>query len=269
MPASGRSWCRNGKTDAVSRRPDIQRRFIRRRPYLRPRPNFAEQKMIASIPLALALLLSAPQTATPADVAVAATPATTADTDPAADLARIESYLNAIRSLKADFVQRSSDGSTARGRLMLERPGRLRFEYNDGTPLLLVSDGRTLSFIDYSIGQVTRWPIDDTPLALLVRDHIDLAAAGAVINRMPAADGTRRLVVSVRDPDQPERGLLSLDFADGPQGLALIGWEIVDAQGTVTRVTLTNLRAGVTLAASLWSFDDPRHAPEQRRRRRR
>ncbi|MFQ5347901.1 MAG: outer membrane lipoprotein carrier protein LolA [Rhodothalassiaceae bacterium] len=225
--------------------------------------------MIALVPLSLALLLSAAPAAMPADVAVAGTAAAAADSDLAADLARIERYLNAIRSLEADFVQQSSDGSTARGRLMLERPGRLRFEYSDGTPLLLVSDGRTLSFIDYSIGQVTRWPIDDTPLALLVRDHIDLAAAGAVINRLPAADGTRRLVVSVRDPDQPERGLLSLDFTLGPQGLVLRGWEIVDAQGTVTRVTLTNLRTGVTLAAGLWSFDDPRHAPEQRRRRRR
>ncbi len=221
--------------------------------------------MIAGMVLAMTLFAAAP----PAQPA----PAPTADDATAArtlrrDLARIERYLNAIRSLEADFVQESPDGQVAHGRLMLARPGRLRFEYSDGTPLLLVSNGKVLTFIDYSVGQVTRWPINDTPLGLLVRERIDLAAAGAVLNAVESADA-RRLLVTVRDPAHPERGLLTLSFLDRSQGLRLEGWEVVDAQGTVTRVTLENIRLNVVLADALWSFDDPRKLPSQRRRRRR
>ncbi len=221
--------------------------------------------MIAGMALAMTLFAAAP--------ASPPAPAPPAGEAPAAekqdrDLARVEAYLNSIRSLEADFVQESSDGQVARGRVMLARPGRLRFEYSDGTPLLLVSNGKVLSFIDYSIGQVTRWPINDTPLGLLVRDHIDLAAAGAVLNAARTA-GARRLLVTVRDPAHPERGLLTLSFLERAQGLRLEGWEVVDAQGTVTRVTLENIRLNSVLADALWSFDDPRKLPSQRRRRRR
>ncbi len=230
--------------------------------------------MIAGIALAMTLFAAAPAAAEPAPVPsaepapVPAAGEAAATQKPERDLARIEAYLNSIRSLDADFVQETSDGQVAHGRLMLERPGRLRFEYSDGTPLLLVSNGRILTFIDYSVGQVTRWPIDDTPLGLLVRDHIDLAAAGAVFNAVALAGG-RRLLVTVRDAAHPERGLLTLSFLERPGGLRLEGWEVVDAQGTVTRIRLENLRLDAVLADALWSFDDPRKLPSQRRRRRR
>ena len=179
---------------------------------------------------------------------------------------RVERYLGALDSLRARFVQVAPDGTASEGELSLDRPGKLRFEFTDGTPLLLVSDGAILTFVDYSIGQVTRWPVEDTVLGLLVREDIDLSAVDAVINSRDFGAG-EELVVTARDPDRPEQGLLSLEFADRADGLELTGWQVIDARGQVTRVTLHDQRVNIALADELWSFEDPRKLPSQRRRR--
>ena len=97
----------------------------------------------ALVPIA-ALALAAPAVAAPLD-AVAAT-------------------LRATRSMTADFVQTAGDGKVARGRMLLVRPGKIRFEY-DKSKLLIIADGTRLSMIDYSVGQVSQWPVGSTPLA--------------------------------------------------------------------------------------------------------
>lgn len=179
---------------------------------------------------------------------------------------RVERWLGALDTLRAGFVQVAPDGTASEGELSLDRPGKLRFEFTDGTPLLLVSDGDILTFVDYSIGQVTRWPIEDTVLGLLVREDIDLEAAGAVINTRDFGSG-EELVVTARDPERPEQGLLSLEFAERADGLELIGWQVIDARGQATRVTLQDQRLNIALADDLWTFEDPRKLPSQRRRR--
>lgn len=180
--------------------------------------------------------------------------------------ARVERYLASLDTLEAHFVQIAPDGSASEGELSLDRPGKLRFEYTDKTPLLLVSDGEILTFIDYSIGQVTRWPIADTVLGLLVREDIDLADAEAIVNTRDTAEG-EDIIVTARDPERPEQGLLSLEFAERADGLELTGWQVIDARGDITRVTLLDQRVNVALADGLWSFEDPRKLPSQRRRR--
>jgi outer membrane lipoprotein-sorting protein len=91
-----------------------------------------------------------------------------------ADVARIAAYLNDVRSLKARFIQVGPNGELAQGDLYLRRPGRLRFEYDPPSPLLLVADGFWLILQDKELEQVSRWPVNDTPLGVLVADDIEL-----------------------------------------------------------------------------------------------
>ena len=70
-----------------------------------------------------------------------------------ADLARIEAYLNSIRSLKARFVQTASNGSTASGVALLQRPGKMRFQYDPPTPFLLVANHGFLTFVDSQLNR--------------------------------------------------------------------------------------------------------------------
>ncbi len=183
-------------------------------------------------------------------------------------LARIARYIASIRTLKARFVQQDPDGSRHEGTFLFARPGRLRFAYDDGTPLLLVSDGRRLTFIDYDSGQVTRWPIRDTPLGLLAS-----ARSAEEIIRSPAVRGVRPgplphlSWLDTADPKHPESGSASFLFASTDKGLSWLGWRIVDARGAVTQVRLFDTITGVEIAESAWRFKDPRVLGKRRRRR--
>ncbi len=183
-------------------------------------------------------------------------------------LARIARYIASIRSLKARFVQQDPDGSRHQGTFLFARPGRLRFAYDDGTPLLLVSDGHRLTFIDYDSGQVTRWPIRDTPLGLLAT-----AQSADDILRSPAIRGVRPgplphlIWLDTADPEHPESGAASFLFASTEAGLAWLGWRIVEARGAVTEVRLFDPTPNVEIAESAWRFKDPRVIGKRRRMR--
>lgn len=182
---------------------------------------------------------------------------------PAPEVTAVEDYLNGIHSLESGFIQRGPDGSVVEGTLSLERPGRLRFQYQEGVPILIVSDGTTLTFVDYDVRQVTRWPIADTPLGILVAKNIDLENA-MIVSSTSGEDGLLR--VTVQDPKRIDEGYITLIFEQKP--LTLRAWDAVDPQGLVTRVTLVNAETNVALDDSLFTFKDPRALPFSGRRRR-
>ncbi len=168
---------------------------------------------------------------------------------------RVQAYLNDIKSLKATFIQQAPDGQVSEGTLSLQRPGKLRFEYQPDVPLLVVADGSTLTFIDYDIKQVTRWPISDTPLGVLVAKSIDLDGKLDVTTSVNAGE----IKVKVVDPKRKDEGFITLIFEDKP--LALKAWEVTDAQGFETRVTLVNSVYNTALDSKLFTFKDPRPTP--------
>ena len=181
-----------------------------------------------------------------------------------AEIGKVEAYLNGIHTLKAQFIQRGPDGSVAEGTVSLERPGRLRFQYGDDVPLLLVSDGTTLTFVDYDVKQVTRWPIMDTSLGILVAKTIDFKGK-MIVSSTAGDDGLLR--VTVQDPKRLDEGYITLIFEQHP--LTLRAWDAVDPQGMVTRVTLVNAETNVALDNSLFTFKDPRALPFSRGHQRR
>lgn len=178
----------------------------------------------------------------------------------AATLAEVQTALQRTTSMTADFEQVAANGAVANGRVELKRPGRIRFDYGPKSRQLVVADGRTLSFIDYAVAQVSQWPIRQTPLGVLLDPQADLSKVARVL---PAAQSPEPGVVAVlaQDPKKPEQGrillMLKPDSA-APGGLRLLGWDIQDAQNNVTRVTLSNVRTNVPVNDSRFRFDDPR-----------
>lgn len=173
----------------------------------------------------------------------------------ATTLADIAAALKGTTSLSADFTQAGADGRVLAGKMWLARPGRVRFQY-DSAPMLLVGDGRTLSFVDYEVKQVSQWPIRRTPLQILLAEEPDLAPIARI-----TADTPEGVEVAARDPKRPEFGTLAIRFtrnAAAPGGLALAGWTALDAQGGRSEVTLANVRYGASLAGVSFRFADPR-----------
>jgi hypothetical protein len=145
-----------------------------------------------------------------------------------ADLNRIEAYLNGIHTLKARFLQVAPDGSTSEGTAWLDRPGRMRFQYDPPSPLLLVAGHSLFFFHDSQLDQTTNLPIGATPLGLLLADHITLTGEVTVT-------GITRL------PGQPDAGIQR-----GPAGTqAMVGDRRPapgDADDAVQRAARRHLR---------------------------
>lgn len=184
---------------------------------------------------------------TPAQTALAAN----------SDIAHVSAYIRAVRTLTADFSQTDRNGQTLTGKLTLKQPGRIRFQYQQGVPLLIVGDGKSLTMIDYEVRQVQRWPIGSSPLGALIDPDRDIGRFSKIIQT-----GDPRIVtVEARDPKRPEFGTITLVFnrnPAGPAGLELYGWVARDAQSNRTAVRLYNHAYGAAIPDSAFRWRDPR-----------
>ena len=170
-----------------------------------------------------------------------------------ADLARIEAYLDGIRTLTARFVQVDARGGTAEGTLWLQRPGRMRFEYDPPAQILLVADGTFVIFHDRSVRQTSHIPIGATPLAVLLAERIRLSGGDVVPVRVDRVPGM--IQVTLVRAGRGGEGSLTLAFSDPP--LALRQWTVVDAQAQAVRVSLFNAQTGGRFDPALFRFVDP------------
>jgi len=185
-----------------------------------------------------------------------------------ASLPQVAAHLRALDTMTADFTQTSATGAIARGKLTLARPGRVRFQYEPSVPLLIVADGKSLSMIDYEVAQVSKWPIRGTPLSVLLDPNVDVAKYGRVLE--PGKGGLAGFVtVETKDRKHPEYGTITMYFArsaQAPGGLTLSGWRVLDAQGNVTQVQLSNPRYNVAVDKSAFTYRDPRRQVRPRGR---
>jgi outer membrane lipoprotein-sorting protein len=182
---------------------------------------------------------------------VAAVPAAAAESP---DMARLSSHIRSVQTMTADFVQTDARGRSAAGTLQLKRPGKVRFAYGSGD-LLLVANGKSLTFIDYQVGQKSTWPLGRTPLGVLLSDSPNFKGRAQVV---PSSDSR---VVSVRARDPAQYGSINLVFlrnGSAPGGLQLYGWTAIDAQNKRTTVKLSNVRYNVAVPESAFSYTDPK-----------
>jgi outer membrane lipoprotein-sorting protein len=175
----------------------------------------------------------------------------------ATDLAAVEAHLGQTGSMVAAFTQTDGKGRQLSGTLSLKRPGRIRFEYGRGANMLLVGNGKTLSFVDYEVGQKSSWPVAKSPLSVLLSAKPDL---GRIARIVPSND-PRVVVVRARDARRPEFGTLVLAFMKAPgapAGLRLEGWTAIDAQNKKTTVRLDGQRYNVAVPESAFTFAEPK-----------
>jgi outer membrane lipoprotein-sorting protein len=172
-------------------------------------------------------------------------------------LASVQSHLKLTSSMTADFVQTDRNGQRLNGKLTLKRPGKIRFQYEKGVPLLIVGDGSSLTMIDYQVRQVQRWPVKNSPLGALLDPDRDLTKYAKIV----PTGSNDVLSVEVKDGKRPEYGTITMVFVrDGsaPAGLRLRGWVALDSQNNRTRIDLTNQKFNVAVADSAFKWTDPR-----------
>lgn len=173
------------------------------------------------------------------------------------EIDRAVAALRGISTLKANFVQTDRSGQNTTGVLTMKRPGKIRFQYQKGVPLLIVGDGKALTMIDYQVRQVQRWPIGNSPLGALLNPSKDVARFAKLL---PTGD-PGVISLQVRDPKHPEYGTITMIFvrsAAAPGGLQLDSWVALDSQNKRTTIRLSGHQYGIAVDDKTFNWTDPR-----------
>ncbi len=168
------------------------------------------------------------------------------------DLQRIETYMNAMPAVKADFVQQNSAGEVYTGQFWLQRPGRLRFEYKEPVKNFIVADGVFIHVWDAKAETQSSAPISETLADFILRKEVKMSGDVTVANIHREAG---LISVTLAQKSEPAAGSLTLVFEDTP--LQLKQWQVVDPQGRVSDVSLINPATNQKFDPRLFIFKKP------------
>ena len=171
-------------------------------------------------------------------------------------IARVEKYLQDLKTMKARFIQTASDGGKTSGVFYLQRPGKMRFEYDEPIEDFIVADGLYIYFYDSEMEQQSNIAIGNSLADFILRKDLKLSGDVTVTNvKHKKEDDT--IHVSLTQTSDPEAGVLTLVFQRTP--MRLLKWYIYDAQGQTTEVSLWEIETGVTFKdKKLFRYRDPK-----------
>jgi outer membrane lipoprotein-sorting protein len=164
---------------------------------------------------------------------------------------RVNTYLTGVQNLVGDFVQVAPDGSRSEGKFYLQKPGRIRFEYNPPSPIELVADGQSLVVRDRRLATQDLYPLSQTPLRFLLADRIDLLQDTNLVGVYADA----LFVTLVIEQKQVFGGTHRLLLMFGAQDFQLRQWTITDPQGYDTTVAVYNLDTSKKLDPDLFKIN--------------
>ncbi|MEP3640209.1 MAG: outer membrane lipoprotein carrier protein LolA [Paracoccaceae bacterium] len=164
----------------------------------------------------------------------------------------ISQYLNDMKTAEAAFTQLNDDGTISTGKLYIQRPGKMRFEYNPPDEAVVMATNNTVIVYDpKSNQQAEKYPLKRTPLSIILARRVDLGQARMVVDQ--SFDGTAT-TVTAQDPENPEYGNIQLNFTGNP--VELRQWIVNDANGGQTTVILGDLKTGGRLPSSLFNINE-------------
>lgn len=166
-------------------------------------------------------------------------------------LSQAEQALNKIDTLQARFLQLTSTGNSVEGEVYMDRPGKMRLEY-DTAPILMVANGRHLIYIDKELDQVSYLGLNQTPVGVLLRQNVSFGDPDITVTDVRRKDGVAE--IDVVQTEDRGAGTLTLVFTEAP--FELRQWRVVDAQNTQTAVSLYNTRTGMDLPGHLFEYKE-------------
>ncbi|MEM9181217.1 MAG: outer-membrane lipoprotein carrier protein LolA, partial [Pseudomonadota bacterium] len=174
-------------------------------------------------------------------------------------LADASTALAAAKTARGDFIQANSDGSVVTGTFALNRPGRMRFDYDDPTPVLIVSDGTTVAMEDSELETVDRVPIGSTPLGLLLSSRLNVEEDVDVLGILQRGDD---LGIRVQDTSGELDGTLTMVF--DKSSYALKGWITLDGNDQTTVVDLVDVETNVRVDPRLFRINEDDDEDDER-----
>ncbi len=179
---------------------------------------------------------------------VLAGPPARAQTASASAAQRIADHFSSIKTMTGDFVQIGPTGKQTGGKFYIDRPGRIRFNYDASSPLKVISNGSSVAIGNTKLDTWQLYPLSSTPLKLLLSRRIDLG--GDMVKSVKEGPD----IVTVVLGDKHFFGNSTITMMFDPTSFDLKQWTITDAQGKDTTVMIYNVKTGVQLARSLFEL---------------
>jgi outer membrane lipoprotein-sorting protein len=173
------------------------------------------------------------------------------DTNQKAQAAKVSNYLRSLQTLVGNFVQVGPDGTKTKGDFYIQKPGKVRFEYDPPTPIAIIADGSSLAVRDRNLGTQDIYPLSQTPLRFLLSDRIDLLKDTNVVN----VTSDDRFVTVTIEEQRALIGTSRLTLMVGAKDGQLKQWTVTDPQGYDVTVAVYNLDSTKHVDPSLFKID--------------
>lgn len=168
-------------------------------------------------------------------------------------IARVQSYLSGLSTITSEFKQTAPDGSVSSGKFFMERPSKMRWQYNPPTPILMVANGSELIYYDSELEQISHIPVDSTLIGFLAQEKIRFDNDVGITF---FSENANKIRIGVAQKNKPSEGNLVLELSDKP--LIIKNMVVTDASGLVTNISLNNAVFGTKIDKKLFDFRDPR-----------
>jgi outer membrane lipoprotein-sorting protein len=180
----------------------------------------------------------------------------TFDANQKAQAAKVSAYLSSLQTLVGNFVQVASDGSKTKGDFYIQKPGKVRFEYDEPSQIAIVADGSSLAVRDKKLATQDIYPLSQTPLRFLLSDRIDLLKDTNVVS-VTADDVFISITIEEKQAlIGTSRMMLMIGTKDGQ----LKQWTVTDPQGYDTTVAVYNLDTSKKVDPGLFKIDFTNYA---------
>jgi outer membrane lipoprotein-sorting protein len=166
---------------------------------------------------------------------------------------KIADHFASVRTMTGEFVQFGPRGEQTGGKFYIERPGKIRFNYDGSSGFKVISDGQSVVLDNKKMNTMDLYPLSKTPLKLLLDERIDLS--GNKVRSVKEEDDLTTIQLADRSVFGNSRITMMFD----PKSYDLRQWTITDAQGKDTTVMIFNVRQGVKLDQDLFKIDYKRN----------
>jgi len=162
---------------------------------------------------------------------------------------KIADHFSSVKSMSGEFVQFGPNNQQTGGKFFLERPGKIRFNYDGKSNFRVISDGKSVVILNKRLNTSDLYPLSKTPLKLLLDTKIDLSG-GRVKSIKEESDLT-----TIQLADKSVFGNSKITMMFDPKSFDLRQWTITDAQGKDTTVMIYNTKEGVSFPADTFAID--------------
>lgn len=158
----------------------------------------------------------------------------------------ISNHFTTVPTMTGEFIQFGPNGEQTGGKFYIHRPGRIRFNYEDPSPIMVVSNGKTLAVNNKKLKTWSYYPLDKTPLSLLLSNEIKIEDKS--VRSVETNEDVTRVVMG----DKNIFGDSEITLLFDPQNYDLRQWTIKDAQGKETSVMIFNVEKNISLNQKLF-----------------